>query len=411
MSQSSNILSDIIATTSRFSTSAEVLRRWQAVLSEAEIAARPIPHDNSEETEILSYVQRWGAAMKAIAALTSDFKHRGFQIPAIPDKLDGLFKDAVAFYKAHLPVDTGASNAETAQPSRMPPTVHAGDLDQLPTTHPDNALGISTQDKATVPQLPKPMQSAPPRTEHYKVVAVMSHSGKIVSENYDSEEQKMRIECPAQPCSACKDAGTICTGPVVGRCARCKVSRQRCSNSNAGSKVKTKDKETKGERTRPLRNRRKRQRDDELLLVANAIKTAAPTKSPAGSQHTPTPTPTPDPHPKPSKELLPAPLSLSAPAVEATQQYDDDGFSSPHVSKRHCTVDHSSCNLRSPSQAGPQVPEGSDLEELRARITEFIAQQSDVMHQLAVAQAELQTTALDVQAKFERVAQKVDVQK
>ena len=63
MSQSSNILSDIIATTSRFSTSAEVLRRWQAVLSEAEIAARPIPHDNSEETEILSYVQRWGAAM------------------------------------------------------------------------------------------------------------------------------------------------------------------------------------------------------------------------------------------------------------------------------------------------------------------------------------------------------------
>jgi len=170
MSQSSNVLSDIIAAASRSGESSEVLSRWQAVLSEAEIAARRMSHGDSEETDIASYVQKWGAAIvspqcntwissetdstqKAITTLMSDFRHQGFPTPVIPEELAGLFKGAMAFYNAHLPTDTPTTDIETAQPSRVPPTVHKDG--QCPTTQPDNAPGPSTEDKATMPQPPK----------------------------------------------------------------------------------------------------------------------------------------------------------------------------------------------------------------------------------------------------------------
>ena len=152
------------------SPSAEFLSRWKAVLSEAEIAARPMPHDDSEETDVVSYVQKWGAAMvtpqcnsgvlseadpaqNAIAEFTSEFKHQGFPAPVIPAELDGLFKDAVAFYNAHLLADAPTSDAETIQPSSASPAAHRND--KRPTTQPDNALGPSTEDKATVSHPPK----------------------------------------------------------------------------------------------------------------------------------------------------------------------------------------------------------------------------------------------------------------
>jgi len=57
------------------------------------------------------------------------------------------------------------------------------------------------------------------------------------------------------------------------------------------------------------------------------------------------------------------------------------------------------------------VPKDSDLEDLRVRIVEFITRQSWLMHQLVAAQVELRTMALDIQAKFEKIAQKVNVQR
>lgn len=387
------------------SPSAEFLSRWKAVLSEAEIAARPMPHDDSEETDVVSYVQKWGAAMNAIAEFTSEFKHQGFPAPVIPAELDGLFKDAVAFYNAHLLADAPTSDAETIQPSSASPAAHRND--KRPTTQPDNALGPSTEDKATVSHPPKPTQSAPPRTGHYRVVSVMSSSGKIVSEDYngsEEEEQKMRIQYPAQPCSACKDAGTICTGPVVGVCARCKISRHGCSNSSAGSKVKGKDAETKGEGSRPVRKHRKRKRDDELLSTANADKTTVSEKAPTPSQRTP-PHP-PDPQQKPPKELLSAP-STPTPTTEATRQYAP----SPPVSKRHRVVDPPSTpNLRSPLPCS-HAPVDSDLEDLRVCMVEYITRHIDAMRQLVVVRAELQTMVLEIQGKIEKVAQKVNAQR
>jgi len=203
---------------------------------------------------------------------------------------------------------------------------------------------------------------------------------------------------------------------VVGGCARCKILRHGCSNSNAGSKAKGKDKGTETEeRSRPIRERRKvipchhslkplnicqRKRDDELPPAAYAIKTTTSARAPTPCQRSPTPLPAPKP-----KGVLPA-ASTSALTPEATEQR----ARSPHPEKFHHAADASPAtrSLRFPS---PGVPEDSDLEDLRARIIEFITRQKRLMHHLVAAQVELRTMALDIQTKFEKIAQKVNVQR
>lgn len=206
---------------------------------------------------------------------------------------------------------------------------------------------------------------------HFHKVAICLDSGEIEVVRYDGEaaEQASRIAVTPCPCTECKAAGVICTGPTVGRCARCSVRRRACSNAGPTAK---------GQASQSRQERRKRKRDE---------------VAPPARPHV--------------KIFIPATRSTSprspSPPMPTTREIDDAGCLGPlaeadtkdlneSASKRHCaaSLPTSECSISTPPC--PTSAHVSKRDALQCELTELLTR----MHELV---ADVQQTATSTQSK------------
>lgn len=186
-----------------------------------------------------------------------------------------------------------------------------------------------------------------------------------------------------QACIACRTAGIICTGPTVGWCARCKVTRHGCSNSTAtleeqGSTTPEPNPERKQTKVsfvlhstfHVLIDLHQRKRDDVAI--------PAP-ETPEPSIHT----------------------EVAAPH----QSVQQSSLFPPCIRCHHADTEHSmNREACSPSLSMPGQSTVANLQEQSNALT---SRQTRVLQKTIDSQVELQTMALAIQTMIGKIAPKV----
>lgn len=357
--------------------SPELTTRWNEAVAKAEIIARLVPNDDADETTILCYMRNWRTATTAMTEVIDDTKRCGLTCPTVSAELSKLFKGAKEFFTCHSPKYTHLLDLEKTKQSATTHSAHARKV--FPTSD-DDAVHSPTSSSRTLPkgkgrdrrkeQVESEIDPTPhvsPIRYHYTTVAIQLESGEMELLAYDgSNDQKARIAYPMQACIACRTAGIICTGPTVGWCARCKVTRHGCSNSTATL-------EEQGSTTpepNPERKQTKRKRDDVAI--------PAP-ETPEPSIHT----------------------EVAAPH----QSVQQSSLFPPCIRRHHADTEHSmNREARSPSLSMPGQSTVANLQEQSNALT---SRQTRVLQKTIDSQVELQTMALAIQTMIGKIAPKV----
>lgn len=100
-SKSTNLLDLIVSGT--HPSKEQLATYWNDVMEEAEVAMKPMPHDDSEDVDILSYLRNVQSAVAAITDVVDYAKRHGMTTPEIPPNLTALFQDGVNFLNANYP--------------------------------------------------------------------------------------------------------------------------------------------------------------------------------------------------------------------------------------------------------------------------------------------------------------------
>jgi len=197
----------------------------------------------------------------------------------------------------------------------------------------------------------------------------------------------VRIAYPTQACTTCETAGVICTGPTVGRCARCRATRHgSCSNSTRAVKGQA----SKAPEPKP----EPKPKQTKVSLVLNS------------THHTLI-----DVHQRKRDDIAmpaletperPIPTEVTALPVQQSSPIETPPCTKRQKTDAECSMNRNAC---SPS---PSTSCQVTIEDIRRDLNTFLFQQSQLLQKMMNAQVELQRMALGIQTKIGDIAQKAE---